>query len=559
MRRNNALEELVEAFKEARGKVLEVARGWRGFEDQVVDGDAMEEEGPRGEGRKGRRVGKKRKAEEAGMNEDDGEFESEDGEDEENHVMERPRSGAKTRTRTTRTRTRTRSQRARARASAGEKDEDASQETNGWSSEAERNLCGPGGSFGVPLTDLEDAERERPSRKSKMSAFSIAAAVGIDLSKLVSCPICGRRMLVEAVDPHLDKCIVETSNPTEKPSRVITSLPTGPSHSSGNARSPLPNRSAQPPSSKATRTTSSSSSLKKPQQQQPPQQQSRLAQLNHSLLRDRQLRQKLSELGIPDWGTRALLIRRHTEWVNLHNANCDALRPRSKRELLKDLDAWERTLGGLAPSAASTAATAATSINGGLSGGGTVGMGGGGNNSGINGGESGKCNVVGATAVMRKDFDGKGWARRNREEFDGLIAAARRSRERRAVDGTDNANGVKGTDHDGTDTGTSATHSATASVPAPAPASASASASASADSDNTPAFTPTAPANPAPPLSQTTPTQQPAQQSPPTSTRQDAPSPTPNSNTKPQPKPHQPEIIDLDNTEPPRHPSPQEA
>ena len=67
------------------------------------------------------------------------------------------------------------------------------------------------------------------------------------------------------------------------------------------------------------------------------------------------------------------------------NANCDSDRPRSKRELLQDLDTWERTQGGKASSAHGT-----------------------------------------VSAVMRKDFDGTGWANKNKEEFSRLIADAKR-------------------------------------------------------------------------------------------------------------------------------------
>ena len=57
----------------------------------------------------------------------------------------------------------------------------------------------------------------------------------------------------------------------------------------------------------------------------------RLPQISYSLMKDAALKKKLIDLGIPGWGARALLIRRHSEWVNLVNANYDAARPRTKR------------------------------------------------------------------------------------------------------------------------------------------------------------------------------------------------------------------------------------
>ncbi|GME62038.1 Zinc finger RING-type protein [Neofusicoccum parvum] len=96
-----------------------------------------------------------------------------------------------------------------------------------------------------------------------------------------------------------------------------------------------------------------------------------------------------AHLGIPQSGTRAQQIRRHTEWANLWNANVDSLRPRTKRELLSELDRWERSQ---------------TMESGG-----------------IVGGSSG-------AQVMKKDFDGDGWAKNNKSHFDELIASARSKR-----------------------------------------------------------------------------------------------------------------------------------
>lgn len=125
----------------------------------------------------------------------------------------------------------------------------------------------------------------------------------------------------------------------------------------------------------------------------------RLPKLNYSLLKENALRKKFGELGIPSWGPRSLMIRRHTEWVNLWNANCDSSRPRSKRELLQELDVWERSQGGHAPN------------QGGALGGGN--------------------------SVMRKDFDGAGWAANHDVNFKQLISSARATRS--ALNGANHA------------------------------------------------------------------------------------------------------------------------
>lgn len=104
-------------------------------------------------------------------------------------------------------------------------------------------------------------------------------------------------------------------------------------------------------------------------------------------MKDSALKKKLQELGIPTWGSRQLLVRRHTEWVNLWNSNCDSNRPKSKRELLRELDTWENSQGGNAREGRGTS-----------------------NN------------------VMNKDFDATGWAASNNDHFSRLIAEARKKR-----------------------------------------------------------------------------------------------------------------------------------
>ena len=124
----------------------------------------------------------------------------------------------------------------------------------------------------------------------------------------------------------------------------------------------------------------------------------RLPSLSYSIMAENTLRKKFALLGIPNWGPKQLLVRRHTEWVNLWNANCDSSRPRKKRDLLSDLDSWERTQGGLAPNVSSS--------------------------------------QNGAGSVMRKDFDGEAWAANHEDDFQQLIAKARQNRNTHAVQET---------------------------------------------------------------------------------------------------------------------------
>ncbi|KAL4939300.1 Postreplication repair E3 ubiquitin-protein ligase rad18 [Aspergillus oleicola] len=169
---------------------------------------------------------------------------------------------------------------------------------------------------------------------------------------LVACPGCSRRMKEVDVFPHLDKCQgLEEPKPAAPPSTI--------------AFGSLSSLSQRPIST-----------------EKPPE---RLPAINYSLLKDTALRKKLKDLGIPNWGPRPLLQKRHTEWMNLWNANCDSITPKPKRDLLRELEIWERTQGGN-----SITLTDSTS------------------------------------SVMRKDFDKPAWSANYDSDFKQLIANARK-------------------------------------------------------------------------------------------------------------------------------------
>jgi E3 ubiquitin-protein ligase RAD18 len=104
------------------------------------------------------------------------------------------------------------------------------------------------------------------------------------------------------------------------------------------------------------------------------------------MLKEGALRKKLQDTGIPSWGSKDLMRRRHVEWLNIHNSNCDAHESvrKNKRQLLKELDEWEQTQGGRADTKESK--------------------------------------------IMKKDFDGTGYAKSHKTDFDDLIARARQQR-----------------------------------------------------------------------------------------------------------------------------------
>lgn len=115
----------------------------------------------------------------------------------------------------------------------------------------------------------------------------------------------------------------------------------------------------------------------------------RLPALSYSMLKETALRKKLAELGISNSGPRTLLERRHREYITMWNANCDAARPKSRLDLLRQLDAWERTQGGRAPMTSRA--------------------------------------VQNAAIIKDKDFNGSAWASQHNDSFKDLIANARKS------------------------------------------------------------------------------------------------------------------------------------
>ena len=142
------------------------------------------------------------------------------------------------------------------------------------------------------------------------------------------------------------------------------------------------------PSSPPTNTDGNQTAL--PQKPSPRKQQQnleRLPALNYSMIKEPALRKKLTELGISSIGPRALLERRHKEWCTIWNANCDAVKPKSRGQLLRDLEVWERTQGGRVPN---------TSRN--------------------------------STSIKDKEFDGSAWAAKYDVSFKDLIANARKNR-----------------------------------------------------------------------------------------------------------------------------------
>ena len=169
----------------------------------------------------------------------------------------------------------------------------------------------------------------------------------------IQCPICQRPFTsVELVDLHIDSC-----------TGVHGVFPTV-SSQSYNLR---PHRPVKPLSSPQR-----NFQLVKP-----------LPKLNYAMSNEKQLRAKLSEHGLSTHGSKPVLIARHKEFVNVHNANIDRLHPQSQQDIVSHMQGWDTTQQTL------------------------------------------------HRTEKRKELDGEDWARRCKNDFDGLARQARESVKRR--------------------------------------------------------------------------------------------------------------------------------
>lgn len=191
-------------------------------------------------------------------------------------------------------------------------------------SKRQASLAGSQQSTPTVPTVIEDSEDEgsefADTESDRSPHFANATSNAQPDDGLVECPCCHRRMKETLINSHLDRCVQGDSH-TPVDDRVSTSSPAPPN-----------GQQVAPPGTIAY-------------SQRKPKQNDRLPFINYSLFTDTRLRQKLKELGIPNTGSKDLMRRRHTEWVNLWNANSDSTSPVTKRELLRELKTWEDTLG----------------------------------------------------------------------------------------------------------------------------------------------------------------------------------------------------------------------
>ncbi|KAF9988858.1 E3 ubiquitin-protein ligase rad18 [Mortierella antarctica] len=190
---------------------------------------------------------------------------------------------------------------------------------------------------------------------------------------LVPCPVCSMAIPEPYSNTHLDKyCLAGTKDPAynipydmiiQQPASVIavyerqgtttqvmfnpnpTPVASSPQRIAGSPSKMISNGHFQNgfgAHSRLVQPRPAQSSSMRDTARQPLPEPKRIPKLTYSVLNEKQLRKKLQELGLPSHGDKQQMMKRHAEYVTIFNANCDATRPRPVSELMKAMDAWER-------------------------------------------------------------------------------------------------------------------------------------------------------------------------------------------------------------------------
>jgi E3 ubiquitin-protein ligase RAD18 len=232
-------------------------------------------------------------------------------------------------------------------------------------------------------TDEVDDERDADYNDADVVNVTPAQAAQAAKAIMVACPICSEYMLESLVFGHLDHC-----TGTESPAQPLASSSRHQTMPSTFRPSPKITQTLQPSRDSASMAAQRAPAKPQSQLQEPTKPSlERLSFLSYDMMKEPVLKKKLQQLGILATGSKALMKKRHMFWVDLWNANVDSDSPRPRRELIRDLETWEKSLGGRSKT---------------------------------------------SNEVMQKDFDRQGYSARNGDQFKDLVAQARESIKARA-------------------------------------------------------------------------------------------------------------------------------
>lgn len=193
------------------------------------------------------------------------------------------------------------------------------------------------------VMEKEEKEKEMPVSNEKLQQSSVLE----ENDPFTPCPVCQVRMKRESIPYHIQSCLDAQAEREANGGLPRVPKQYAPPISQRNTRSssnlskallPLGNK-VNPITHNTTFNNTGSATTA----QTPLPQQNRLPKPNYDVMKEKTLRDKLVELRIPYHGPKAAMRARHTEWVNMYNANLDSLRPKSHLQLVNDLKAWEKS------------------------------------------------------------------------------------------------------------------------------------------------------------------------------------------------------------------------
>lgn len=180
-----------------------------------------------------------------------------------------------------------------------------------------------------PLVTPHPIRSTRITRATSSQASSVSVTKDRDL-KLpaghIACPVCQAPVHQDKADHHVNRCLEGRSSPPTLPNRQSTSSPGTQSRYFSEKPLDLPTTSKPKQSTRQQQAIS----LK------------RLPKMSYAAMSDAKLRKAMSDMGISSAGNRAQLQRRCTEFIAMWNANLDSKTPKSKRELVSEMKAWDR-------------------------------------------------------------------------------------------------------------------------------------------------------------------------------------------------------------------------
>ncbi|KDQ12277.1 hypothetical protein BOTBODRAFT_34557 [Botryobasidium botryosum FD-172 SS1] len=162
-----------------------------------------------------------------------------------------------------------------------------------------------------------EGERQRSisPRKSKESTPGSAAP-----TSFVSCPICIEYMPMIELNEHLDRnCAAPRKKfKADEGKLAWQSLLNG--------------------KGKAKEKPRLKNGTKKRSPSPPP---TRMVKHNYHIMSEKDIRALLTDASLSTDGSKKAMVARHSHFVTLFNANLDTMRPKSRKELIKELEAWE--------------------------------------------------------------------------------------------------------------------------------------------------------------------------------------------------------------------------